>query len=235
MRTSERRQLKQDKFAETTKGLISSAVEYRASVVRWLVVAAVLVVGVGGSWWYWSYRTEQANEALGKAVETYNAALVPAGSNNPGIDFHSALERARAAHQQFQQVADRYGHTRPGQMARYFAGLTAVDAGDPKNGEAELKQVAEAGNKDLAALAKLALANVYRGVQRNDEALRLYRELIDHPTASVSKPMAELELASLYEATNQTAEAGKVYDQIIVSDPQTTAAGIAQQHLQALK
>ena len=235
MRTSERRQLKQDKFAETTKDIISSAVENRASIMRTVIVAAVIVVVVGGSWWYWSSHTEQANEALGKAVETFNAPLLPPGSNSPGVNFHSALERARAAHGQLQQVADRFGHTRPGQVARYLAGLAAVDAGDVNSGEAELKRAGESGDKDLAALAKLALANVYRGANRNDDALRLYRELIDHPTASVSKSTAELELASLYEATNQRAEAGKVYDQIISSDPQAAAAEIAQQRLQAMK
>ena len=235
MRTSERRQLKQDKFAETTKDIISSAVEHRAPLVRSVLVGAVMVLVVGGAWWYWNYRTQRANEAFAKAVETYNAPLLPPGSNSTTNNFHTAPERARAAHAQFEEVAGHYGHTGPGQMARYLAGLTAIDAGDVKGGEADLQQASNSSDKELAALAKLALANVYRGTNRSDEALRLYRELMDHPTASVSKPAVELELASLYAGTNQRAEASKVYDQILSSDPQSAAAGVAQQRLQGLK
>jgi predicted negative regulator of RcsB-dependent stress response len=235
VRTSERHQLKQDKFAETTKDLISSAVQHRASLVWSAIAVIVILVAVFGSWYYWSYRTQKANEALGLAVETYNAALIPSGGAGEEGKYHTAQERARAARAQFQQVAERYGYTKPGRMARYMAGLTAIDSGDAQAGEAELKSVSESGNQELAALAKLALAGVYRSSNRNSDALRLYRELIDHPSASVSKPMAELELASFYDATNQHSEAGKVYEQIITRDPQSAAATIAQQRLQNVK
>lgn len=235
MRTSERHQLKQDKFAETTKDIISSAVQHGTSLVWSAIAGIVILVAVFGSWYWWGYRTQKANEALGQAVETYNAALIPSGATGEEGKYHTAQERARAARTQFQQIADQYSLIKPGQMARYMAGLAAIESGDAKAGEAELKSVSESGNQELAALAKLALAGLYRGSNRNSDALRLYQELINHPTASVSKPMAELELASFYDATSQHSEAGKVYEQVIASDPQSAAASIAQQRRQNLK
>jgi len=103
--------------------------------------------------------------------------------------------------------------------------------GDLKTGEPELKKVADSGDADMSALAKLALAGVYRATNRNNEALEIYKSLVDHPTASVAKATAQLELASLYEATNQKSEAGKLYSQIMKDDPRSFAASVANQRL----
>jgi TolA-binding protein len=65
--------------------------------------------------------------------------------------------------------------------------------------------------------------------------LDLYQDLVSHPTASVSKPMAQLELASLYEATKQNAEAARLYQEIVKENPGATAASFARQHMQGQK
>ncbi len=237
MRTSERRQLKQDRFAETTKETISWAVEHRAVLVTSLIAAAVVVAIGLGSWWYWNTRNQQANMALGKAMETYNAPLRPASTPAPSemVTFTSAQERARVAHNEFQKVADQYGHTSSGKIARYMAGITAIDAGDTKGGEQELKEVADTGNNDISALAKLALAGVYRNTGRDKDAVELYKSLMAKPAPSVSKATAQLALASLYEATNQGTEANKLYAEILKQEPRSAAAGIANEKMQAAK
>jgi predicted negative regulator of RcsB-dependent stress response len=239
VRTSERRQLKQDKFAQTTGEIISEAVAHSRSLIITAVITAIMLALALGSGWYWNYRNQQANLALGKAMDSYNAPLrppdTPAQEDTTAPSFPSALERARTARQQFQQIARKYGFTKSGQAARYMAALTAIDMGDSMAGEQELKQVADSRNHDMAALAKLALAGVYTNSNRSKEALQLYQYLVSHPTDSVSKEMAELELASLYTASNQAAEATKVYNQLIKDNPKGAAASIAQQRLQAMK
>ena len=237
MRTSERRQLKQDRFAETTKETISWAVSHRTALTWVLSAAVVLAAVVLGAWWYWNYHSQQASAALGKAMETYNAPLrapntPPAGEE---ISFAAAVERAQAARTQFDHVARQYSHTKSGRIARYMAALTTIDMGDDKSGEEQLRQVAAAGDRDLSSLAKLALAGIYRNTHRDKEALDLYQDLVSHPTASVSKPMAQLELASFYEATKQNAEAAKLYQEIVKENPGATAASFARQHMQGQK
>ena len=95
MRTSERRQLKQDKFTETTKETISWAVEHRTVLIWTLAVATILIAVALGSWAYWNHRNQLANTALGKALETYHAPLRPPNTPASGdeISFATALER----------------------------------------------------------------------------------------------------------------------------------------------
>ena len=44
--------------------------------------------------------------------------------------FASVAERSTAAMNEFNQVAEKYPHTRNGNMARYLAGVAAMDKGD---------------------------------------------------------------------------------------------------------
>ena len=101
--------------------------------------------------------------------------------------------------------------------------------------ERELKEVASSYNKDLSALAKLALASHYGNTNRTKDALDLYKQLIDKPTATVSKVMAQLQLAALYESSQQPAEAKRMYEQIAKENPKSEAEQIAQTKLQNLK
>jgi tetratricopeptide (TPR) repeat protein len=233
VRTSKRHQLKQDRFRETTKSLLAEAIEHRQSIVRTAIGAGVILAVILVSWWIRESRNGKASVALGKAIESYSAPLRPAGTppDPEALSFANEAERASAAHALFEQVANQYGLTRSGQAARYLAALTAIDMGDPKGGEAELKQVADFRNRELASQAKLTLANFYRNTGRQPEALKLYQELADHPTALVAKPTVEIQMAALYQSMNQPAEATKIYSQLLKEDPNGAAAEIAGEQL----
>ena len=113
--------------------------------------------------------------------------------------FTSAKERAQAAQKQFQAIVDKYPHTRTADMAHYFLGVTAASLSDNAAAERNFKQVASAGNREVAAVAKSALASLYGQTNRTKEAAALYQELINKPTASVGKVTAQLQLAELYQ------------------------------------
>ena len=89
-------------------------------------------------------------------------------------------------------------------MARYFAGVTFHDLGDNTSAENDLKQVSDSRYKEIASLAKVALAAIYQDTNHNSQAIELYKQLIDHPTVSVGKTTAQFMLASLYESMAQT-------------------------------
>ena len=112
--------------------------------------------------------------------------------------------------------------------------MTALDLGNPGAAEKELQEVSGSHNQDLAGLAKLALANQYRNSGRESQAIALYKQLIDHPTRSVSKTEAQLELAEVYSG-KQPAEAKKMYQQIEKDNPTGPAAEIANTRLSQLK
>lgn len=227
-----RHQLKEDKFADAAKGTVTWAGHHQKLVTLGstvLLVAAAL--GVGG-WMFLQWREQKASFDLAGALRTHERPVRPAGTPpNPEFpSFASAAERAKTARAEFQAVADHYSYTRSGRMARYYVGLTAMEAGDTQTAERELKAIADSGNRDLAPLGKFALASLYRSEKRDADAIQLYRQLIDDPSDSVPKATAQLELAALYEE-KQPADAGKLYQQIRTENPAGAAGEIAAARL----
>jgi hypothetical protein len=76
----------------------------------------------------------------------------------------------------------------------------------------------------LAALAKMALAGLYRSSNRPADAAKIYKDLADHPSDTVSKPEAQLQLAQVYESTDPQ-QATNLYQQIIKEGEQPDNAG----------
>jgi lipopolysaccharide biosynthesis regulator YciM len=127
-------------------------------------------------------------------------------------------------------MADRYGWLKAGANAEYFAGLTYLDLNQTASAESELLKAAGSHDKGLAALAKMALAGLYRQTGRPSQAVDLYNQVIKNPTLTVPASSAKLQLAQLYETTNPV-EAKKLYAEIKDQDKTTAAGQIAAQKL----
>jgi hypothetical protein len=232
-----RRQLKEDKFAETAQGAAQWASGHRQTVV-WTVglILAAIILAVGVITWR-SRESEQANIELSAAMRTMDAQIVPAGTPptpDAGPTFTSIADRAKAAQKQFKAIADKYSTVSPGRIARYLSGVALAQAGDKAGAEQELKEAANFSDKDVAALAKMALASMYRGSNRAAEAIAVYKDLSEHPTVTVSKSQAQLELAEMYETTDPQ-QARLIYQQLQKDDPKSPAAQLAGQKLTKAK
>jgi TolA-binding protein len=241
VRAETRHQLKQDAFSRVTIDAAERTahwtVEHRSTVIiSALAVIVVLAAGIGG-WFYLSAQDEKASLEMSQAVRTMSTPLRPADSPaQPDFPtFTSAKERTQAAQKQFQAIVDKYPHTRTADMAHYFLGVTAVDLSDNAAAERNFKEVSSGGNKDVAAVAKSALASLYGQTNRTKEAVTLYQELINKPTASVSKVSAQLQLAELYQNSNQPLDAKRTYEQVKKENPGNEAGQLATQKLTELK
>ncbi len=241
MRAETRHQLKEDRFSKATLHAAEQTVHWTAEhqsklVIAAIVVAMVALIGFGG-WYYMNSLDEKASIELGSATRVLEQPVRPAGvPAQPGYpSFASAQERAAEARKQFQAIVDKYPHTRTADMARYFVGLTASQTGDNAAAEHNLQEVAKSSNKDLASLAKLALASLYRAENKDAQAVDLFKQLIDKPTTAVNKVSAQLELANFYEGLQKPDEAKRIYDQIQKENPATEAASAAQQRAGKLK
>ena len=236
MDTQTRHALKQDHFISATATGLDWVGQNRASVVRWgigvVVAIAILVAGMV----VYEQRESAADQALGQAMNIYEVPLAqPNEPTPPGQQtYATAADRAKAAYPLFSQVASEYGWLRAGTMARYFAGLTALDMGDKSEAEADLTKAAGAHDGNLAALAKIALANLYAQTGRSAQAIEEFRNVIAHPTTTVPKASAQLQLAAFYEST-QPEEARRIYAEIKDQDKNSDAAQIASQKLQGTK
>ena len=241
MRAETRHQLKQDAFSRATLQVAEQTVhwtaENRGKLIVACVVLAIVAAAVLGGWYYLDQQDDKASVDFGKAVQTLDLPIRPAGmpAQPDYPSFASSQERATEAHKQFQAIVDKYPHTRSADFSRYFLGVTSATLGDNASAERELKTVADSSNADVSALAKMALASVYRNTNRTKDAVDLYKALIAKPSETVGKPAAEMQLAETYQGAGMNSDAKNQYQQIQKEDPKSPAAQLAGQKLQELK
>jgi predicted negative regulator of RcsB-dependent stress response len=237
VRSATRHQLKQNSFAETTAETISWARDNQSKLTTVLIALAVVAALVVSGWAFVNYRNQQASQELSSALQKYNAPVRPAGepASPLMLSYASGAERAKAANADFARIADKYSFTRNGRIARYFEGVTFHDMGDNAAAEKQLQQVAGGWDKETASLAKLALASIYQDAGKTQQAVDLYKALMEKPTTTVGKTTAEYELASLYEFNHQPLEAIRLYEKLQKDYPTSPIGQIASQKLQTLR
>ena len=215
---------------------VSWVEENRATVIRISVAVAVVALVVLIGVIYAQNQSTKAEAAFGQAMDVYDTPLtVPGQPVDPDSpSYATAAARAKAANPLFVDVADHYGLFKAGINARYFAGLTYEDMGQNAQAETALKSVADSRNSGVAALAKMALASLYRQTKRDADAATLYQQLISKPTLTVPASAARLQLAELYESSRPD-EARRLYAQIKDQDKASAAAEIAGKKLDGKK
>lgn len=229
MDTQTRHALKEDKFVQATSTSLGWIELHRAQVIRASIAAVVVLIAIVGGTIFYEHRSAQAAVALGQALEVYNSPLRQPGEPEDG-SYKTIAERAQAANSQFAAVAGQYGGLEAGRTARYFLGLTDIDLGKNAEAEANLKQVAGSYHKDVASLAKIALAGLYVQTGKTTQAIDLYKELIAKPTDTVPASAAQLQLAQVYETTDPQ-QAKQIYAVLKDKDKATAAGQIASQKL----
>lgn len=247
MRAETRRQLKTDRFSKTTIQVAEQTVhwsaEHKGKLIAGVAVLAAVIAAIVGSWFYVERQDDRASVDFGKAVQTLDLPIRPAGMppqpGNPS--FASSKEQATEAHKQFQAIVDNYPHTRAAAFSRYFLGVTSANLGDYAAAERDLKAAAEdrraliLRDQDLSTLARLALAEIYTNTNRPKDAIAIYKELAANPSSTVGKPTAEMGLAEAYQSAGMLTEAKKQYELIQKESASSPAGEIAAQKLQELK
>jgi predicted negative regulator of RcsB-dependent stress response len=230
--TQARHALKKDKFAQATASSVSWVSGHRSGVLRWAIVAGVVLVVIVGGLIFWNWRTSAADSALGAALDTYDSALVTPGAPAENGVYNSTADRSRAANKQFVDVAQKYGWLPQGAKAHYFAGITDQELGQTAAAETELKQAADGwGDRNLSNLAKLALANIYHGSRRDPQAIDLFNQIFAKPSETVSANVAKLDLADLYAAAGNQTQARILWAAVKDADKDGAAGSIATQKL----
>jgi len=241
VRAETRHQLKQDAFSRVTIGAAEKTADWtaqhRSTIIISAVVAVLVIAGLIGGWYYLNQQDEKASLDLSVALRTMDTPLrAPGTPQQPDFPtYTSSKERAEAAKKQFQAIVDKYPHTRTADMAHYFLGVTAQTLSDKATAERNFKEVASAGNREVASVAKDALASLYGQTNRTKEAATIYQELINKPTTAVSKVTAQLQLAELYQSSNQPLDAKRLYEQVKKENPGNEAGQLATQKLTELK
>jgi tetratricopeptide (TPR) repeat protein len=231
--TQTRHALKQDKLRQAAASSASWLGVHRTAVIRWSVVlGTVFILGVGGLITY-SIRSTAADTVLGAALDVYNAPLAQPGAPAESGTYTNSKDRAKAANEKFLAVEKQFSWMPQGTKAHYFAGITDEDLGQNAAAETELKAAAGSMNRNIANLAKLALAGLYRQTGRDAQAVDLYNAIAAKPSETVPATVAQLDLADLYASSGKQAQARMLWAKVRDADKDGAAGSIAAQKLTA--
>lgn len=228
-----RKDLKKDEVRETLVHGLESVASHQQAL--WIVVVAALVVALAVFGWtsYARRQTEKAAAALDDAMKVFQARIhAPGDAIDPSeLSYMDEKNKFTDASKKFLEVANQYGRTKPGQVARYYAALSEVQLKQYPDAEKNLNQVSSGSDASLASLAKFQMAALYLQENKGPQAVELYKQLSDKPSVFVPKPMSMLALADYYRKTDP-AQATKLYNQVKQEFPD--AAQQADQGLQQI-
>jgi lipopolysaccharide biosynthesis regulator YciM len=242
------RELRHDAFRDRTMSAfdrVGGRFEGRGRTLLYVIAGllALAVLGIAFNAWR-NKHADEARRALGRAIEI-NEAQVTA-TPQPGARgpiFATDKERAQRAVEEFQKVEAKYGDPYK-TLAHYFraANLLTVDRA---SGLKELEALTRSDSSEVAARAKLALADARLDDGQLDAAAALYGELAQANTDAVPADTANLRLATVYEKQGKRQEAADILFRIVETArnakdkdgkpaPQSAAAAAAADRLERL-
>jgi predicted negative regulator of RcsB-dependent stress response len=226
-----RKELKQDKIRESFEH--GAEAVYSHGRLTGILVAVLLVIVVGYAGWkfYSDRQTLQASVALDDAMKTYSARIgLPNPSDSTDVAFATDQARAEAGLQKFAAVADKYPHTNPGKLARYYQALELEDLERHNQALEVLKTLSSGSDKELAAMAQYQMANVYARTGKTEDAVKTYRALAEQRSVFVPRPLVLVELADFLRQSNPT-EAANLYQQVKKEYPDSAVVDRADRGL----
>ncbi len=214
-----RKDLKKDEIRETFVHGVESVASHQT--LLWIVVSAAIVVALAVFGWsnYTQRQTAKASASLDDAMKVFQARIrAPGEAANPGeVTYVDEKNKYTDAEKKFLDVANQYGRTKPGQVARYYAALSEIQLKEYAAAEKNLSQLSSA-DENLAGLARFQLAGVYLQENKQAEAVAIYKQLADKPSVFVPKAMVLLTLADHYRKSDP-AQAAKLYNEVKTEFP----------------
>ena len=189
---------------------IGRKIEGKGRNILYGLAAVAVLVSLIGIFYLWNRRADAAAQtALGKAIEI-SQARVTASPDPTSTDktYKTEKERAEAAIQAFQEVAEKHGSP-VREKAKYFAAVNKLLI-DRQAAIAELQELKGTGG-EVGAMTKFALAQALTDEGKLDEAAALYQELAAMNDPVLSKDTINFNLAEIYRKQGKIPEATELY------------------------
>ena len=181
---------------------------------------AVIAAAIVGGLLYYNYRNTQnteANAAMFQAVYYFEADSLGKALNGDG------------QHEGLLSIADEYGGTKAGNLAKFYAGTALLKQG--KFQEA-LNYLEDYKSDDLIlqgrAFCLQGDANLELG--KTKEAAELYMKAADYKGNEFFSPQYLMKAGMAYEALNDNESAIQAYDKIITSYPNAAEVNDAKKY-----
>jgi hypothetical protein len=230
-----RKELKQDKIHDAIEHGAEAVFSHTTVLAAAILAIVVVAVGYFGWRFYIDRQTVQATAALDLATKAYSARIgaVP-DPNDPSEPFYpTEAARSEDAVQKFSAVADKYPSTNPGRLAAYYAALCYEDLERNNQALEQLKKVSSGKDKELVAMAQYQTGVIYERTGRTAEAVKVFRDLSDHSSVFVPRPLVLLELAQTLRQSDPK-QAASVYAQLKLEFPNTPISEQADRALETL-
>jgi tetratricopeptide (TPR) repeat protein len=231
-----RKDLKRDEVRETLVHGADAVMSHQTGLAYLLGIAALVLVLVLGWRFYSERQTVKATAAFDDAMKVFQARIRTPGepAGDPAeVTYVADQNKYDDANKKFTGVALKFKHTRPGQLAGYYAALSLEKLNRNEDARKWLEGIAGQGGADFSAMTRFELAQVDEKVGKGPDAAKIYQQLIDKPATLVPKPVVMLALADYYRKANP-AEALKLYNQVKSQYPNTPASQQADQDLEFL-
>jgi len=168
---------------------------------------AVIAAAIAGGFFYYNYRSTQNTEA--------QAAMFQAVYYFEADSLNAAL-KGDGQHKGLTAIADQYGSTKAGNLAKFYAGVALLKQGKYQHA---LNYLEDYKSDDLIlqgrAYALQGDANLELG--KKAEAADLYVKAADYKSNEFFSPQYLLKAGMAYELNNDYKSAVGVYDRIINS------------------
>jgi tetratricopeptide (TPR) repeat protein len=235
-----KKHIKEDEIVSGFQKLVAWAGAHRDEVRLTTGIVVLVAAVVGGVGYYTTERRQEAGLAFAEAFEVMNAPVtadLPQGADKPaGLSFATAAEKYQKAAAAFEGIERRYPSLPVGQRARYFGALARLELGDTAAAETALKDLAarrEAGALE-PALARLALADLYRRSGQLDKAIEGYRQFAGDTTVPMPRDYALMGLAACQEEAKKPLEARASYERLLQEFPASVYAQEARRRAEFL-
>ena len=241
MKRQHRKEIKRDElvtgFEQSVSWIKAHEREARATVIA-VVAVGVLALGVNT---FQGQRHAAAEKAFAAALDIFHAptaAEVPAGAEKPPrVDYATPAEKYQKAAAAFDGVERRFGSQPAGRRARFYAALCRIEMGDYAEAQKGLDQVVSGSERTSleSALARIALADLYRRRGETDKAVAAYRQLVDDASLAIPRDHVLMSLAGTLEDARRTKEARASYTRLTEEFPSSVFVAEARRRAENLQ
>jgi predicted negative regulator of RcsB-dependent stress response len=192
-----RKNLKSDKFAQEVTHTFEFVSEHRNEVVRYGAIALGVIVIAAAIFFYMRHEATVREEALAQALRIDLANIGVNPQQPTAMTFPTAEEKEKARQKAFSEIAAKYHGSQEGSIAAMYLASDVADKGNLADAEKRYKDIMDSAPKAYAALARMALVQIYQAQGKTADAEKLLKEQIANPTSTVSKEQATIQLAVL--------------------------------------
>ena len=205
---------------ESTLGKSEMFIEKNKKTIIIVVIAAIVVVlaFLGIKKFYWEPRQAAAANDIWHAEQYFDKG-----------DFKTALE-GDSINDGFKAVVEKYGSTKSGNLAKYYAGICSLQLGQFEDAIDYLKDF---DSKDfiMSALALYNIGNAYMELGEMEQAADYYMQAAEKNHNITLSPMMMKIAGDTYDMMGDYKKALEVYNRIRADYPKSTEADHVQKNI----